>query len=201
MTFAASNEAPEAGAKERLLNAALTLFNEKGYAATSVRELVQAAGVTKPVLYYYFGNKKGIFLELMQNSYGSFESLAARTVSLDGSARERIIRFCSDLFDVSVERLAEIRLIYAIYYGPPQGAPQFDLEAYFIRMMELVYGLVEAGVASGELKAAGIEDMARAIIAILTSAINEQLCRRASKLDRDGMVRMLGLLMDGIAHA
>jgi TetR/AcrR family transcriptional regulator len=191
---------PDAGARERLLAAALTLFNEKGYAATSVRELVAAAGVTKPVLYYYFGNKEGIFLELMQSSYGTFESLLAKIVSLDGPAQEKIIQFCGDLFDISVEQLAMVRLTYAIYYGPPQGAPPFDLEAFFFGMMDAIQRLVRAGIAGGELKEECVEDTARAIIAILTSAINDQLCRRESKLDRDGMVKMLRLLMSGIAR-
>ncbi|HBG05562.1 MAG: TetR family transcriptional regulator [Geobacteraceae bacterium GWC2_58_44] len=198
MTSATRKIEPEPGARERLLTAALTLFNEKGYAAASVREIVEAAGVTKPVLYYYFGNKEGIYLELMQNSYGTFESLAARSVSVEASAQERILQFCSDLFDASLERLPEVRLIYAIYFGPPQGAPQFDLEAYFIRMMELIHRLVSAGVASGELRENSV-DGARAVIAILTSAINEQLSGRESKLDRDGMVRLLRLLMRGMA--
>ena len=38
--------------KERILIAAATLFANKGYAGTSVREIVEAAGVTKPTLYY-----------------------------------------------------------------------------------------------------------------------------------------------------
>jgi TetR/AcrR family transcriptional regulator len=189
----------DAGAREKLLAAALELFNEKGYAATSVRELVAAAQVTKPVLYYYFGNKEGIYLELMQGSYGTFEALV-QGISLEGSARERILQFCDDLFDISVERLALVRLIYAIYYGPPQGAPPFDLESYFVRMMELIQRLVGAGIASGELKQGSVEDVSRAIIAVLTSAINEQLCRREAKLDRKGMERMLHLLMDGIGQ-
>ena len=190
---------PDVGARERLLGAALDLFNEKGYAATSVRELVAAAGVTKPVLYYYFNNKEGLYLELMQCSYGTFESLA-QGISLDGSAQERIIQFCCDLFDISSERLALVRLIYAIYYGPPQGAPHFDLEAYFVRMLELIERLVGAGVAAGELRQESVGDMSRAIIAILTSAINDLLSRRESKLDREGMVKMLRLLMSGIAQ-
>jgi len=200
MTFGTGKIEPDAGARQRLLAAALALFNEKGYAATSVRELVAAAGVTKPVLYYYFGNKEGIYLELMQSSSGTFESLVARIVSLDGSAQERIIHFCSDLFDISVQRLALVRLMYAIYYGPPQGAPPLDLEAYFVGMMELIQRLVRAGIAGGELKEGSAEDVARAIIAILTSAINDQLCPRESRLDREGMVRMLRLLMTGIAR-
>ena len=199
MTPGAVRKEPEAGARERLLTAALALFNEKGYAATSVRELVQAAGVTKPVLYYYFGNKEGIYLELMDNSHSTFESLAAKIGSLEGSAQERIVRFCSDLFDVSTQNLPLVRLIYAIYYGPPQGAPQFDLDAFFLRMVQLAQELVRAGVARGELRENSVEDAARAIVAILSSSINEQLCRNEPRLDREGMLRILELLMQGIA--
>jgi TetR/AcrR family transcriptional regulator len=199
MTLQTQKNEPDAGARERLLAAALDLFNEKGYAATSVRELVAAAGVTKPVLYYYFANKEGIYLELMQNSYGTFESLVGR-ISLEGSAQESIIQFCRDLFDISVQRLELVRLIYAIYYGPPQGAPPFDLEAYFVRMLELIQRMVRAGMDRNELQQGSVEDMSRAIIAILTSSINDLLCGREAKLDREGLVRMLRLLMDGIAR-
>ena len=199
MTSGAANREPEASARERLLSAALTLFNEKGYAAASVREIVQAAGVTKPVLYYYFGNKEGLYLELMGSSYRTFEALATEIVSRDGSAQERIVDFCADLFDSSVERLPLVRLIYAIYYGPPQGAPPFDLEAFFFRMMELIQQLVEAGIASGELRANDAGEAARTVVAVLTSAINDQLCRREAKLDRNGLIGMLRLLMGGIA--
>jgi len=200
MTAATMNTEPEAGARERLLTAALTLFNEKGYAATSVRELVQAAGVTKPVLYYYFGNKEGIFLELMAHSYSTFQSLAAEIGSLEGSARERIARFSSELFEASLENLPLVRLIYAIFYGPPQGTPQFDIEAFFLGMIQVTEALVRDGMAKGELRQDSVEDVARAIVAILSSSINEQICRKETKLDRDGMLRMLDLLMQGIVR-
>ena len=98
-----------------------------------------------------------------------------------------------------MERLPLVRLIYAIYYGPPQGAPPFDLEAFFFRMMELIQQLVEAGIASGELRANDAGEAARTVVAVLTSAINDQLCRREAKLDRNGLIGMLRLLMGGIA--
>lgn len=39
---------------ERIVTVALKLFCQKGYEATAVHEIVDAAKVTKPVLYYYF---------------------------------------------------------------------------------------------------------------------------------------------------
>jgi TetR/AcrR family transcriptional regulator len=201
VTGAKTKKEPETGARERLLAAALTLFNEKGYAAASVREIVEAAGVTKPVLYYYFGNKEGIYLKLMESSYGSFETLAAKILALEGPVQERIITFCSDLFSASLEKLPEVRFIYAMYFGPPQGAPQFDLEAYFHRMVELIHQLLSSGVATGELAGGSVEDATRAIVAIFISSVNEQLSRRENKIDCDGMVRLLRLVLQGMANA
>lgn len=63
--------APE-GAKERLMASAIDLFCEKGYHATSVREIVERAGVTKPVLYYYFKNKDGLFSSLIAETMNAF---------------------------------------------------------------------------------------------------------------------------------
>lgn len=48
-------------ARTRLLDAALTLFAEKGFAATSIRELALAAQVNVSAVSYYFGDKAGLY--------------------------------------------------------------------------------------------------------------------------------------------
>ena len=57
------------GAMERIATAAIHLFSEKGYEATAVREIVDAAGVTKPVLYYYYKNKEDLFRSIIENIF------------------------------------------------------------------------------------------------------------------------------------
>ena len=47
-------DVPELAAQ--LMSAGLRLFARKGYTATSVREIVQKADVTNPMLYYYFNS-------------------------------------------------------------------------------------------------------------------------------------------------
>src|SRR5271167_3803669 len=54
------NSVAESAIASRLLNAAVRLFAHKGYPGTSTREIVEAAGVTKPMLYYYFQSKEGL---------------------------------------------------------------------------------------------------------------------------------------------
>jgi hypothetical protein len=55
---------PTAGSdekRERILKAAEALFDRYGYASTTIEQIVQALGVTKPFVYYYFRNKQEIF--------------------------------------------------------------------------------------------------------------------------------------------
>jgi AcrR family transcriptional regulator len=55
--------------KQTILNKALQLFSVKGFEGVSVSELTEAAGITKPTLYYYFGNKEGLFEAVCQSHY------------------------------------------------------------------------------------------------------------------------------------
>ncbi len=188
----------ESMARERLLAAALALFTSKGYASASVREIADAAGVAKPALYYYFGSKEGIYLELMQYAYQLFTERTTFLASFRGTARERIIHFCAGFLDEFFVNIAIARLIYSIYFGPPQGAPSFPHERFFDEMLEIIRGMVRDGIAAGELRAVDEWNATWALISVLNSVMEEHLCRTPPRIDRDGLVRMLGLVFDGL---
>jgi AcrR family transcriptional regulator len=191
--------APAAEARERLLFAALEQFSECGYAASSVREICLAAGVTKPVLYYYFKSKEGLYLQLMEESYTQFESTVSALSSYSGSVRQRVIQFCHAVFDSSIQQLALVKLMYSIYYGAPQGAPPFNLEQYHDRMLQVISEMMKEGIERGELKPGNIDDMVWATLACLSIAIEEQLCHYTPRIDRAAMSRMLEIVFDGMA--
>lgn len=192
------HQQPTAEARERLLGAALELFTQRGYAATSVREICLAAGVTKPALYYYFKSKEGIYQQLMEDSYSRFETMLADLDSFTGSVRLRVVQFCESVFDTALQQLPQVRLIYSIYYGTPQGAPPFNLEQYYDRMLQVISALMHEGIASGEIRQGNVNDMVWAALACLSIAIEEQLCHCNPRLDRQAMVRMLNIVFDGL---
>lgn len=45
----------------KILQVASKMFAEKGFANVSVRDICKETGTTAPVIYYYFGSKKGLF--------------------------------------------------------------------------------------------------------------------------------------------
>src|SRR3954447_7570742 len=65
MSAVASDRSESKGVARHIARVAARLFATLGYDATSVRTIVEAAGVTKPTLYYHFGSKEGLAQALL----------------------------------------------------------------------------------------------------------------------------------------
>ena len=185
--------------RERLLSGATELFASKGYATATVREIVERAGVTKPVLYYYFGSKEGIYLDLMREPFSRFAALVEEALLLAGSARERLFGLCLRAYDIFVENLDAARVMYSIYYGPPQGAPFVDFDAYHHRFQEATLQVLQKGIRDGEFRRVDLHDAMWAHIGAVNVAMEVELSHPPQSLGRDGVRRVLETVLEGIA--
>ncbi len=77
--------------KVRIIDAALTLFAQKGYDATSMSEIANQVGIKAPSLYAHFQNKQDLFdslVERMRDYFGkTYPSLHTPTGSLEAEAK------------------------------------------------------------------------------------------------------------------
>jgi len=182
----------------RLMTSAIALFARKGYAATTVREIVEAAGVTKPALYYHFGSKEGIFLAMMGEALQEFEATATIALGTEGSAEERIVRFLDSMFALILDHLDVMRVLDGIYYGPPQGAPPFDFEAVHKRFIEVAGLLVREGIESGEFRPGDPDDLTWAIVGPFEVVRGMSLSRPEMDFGRDRLARLLKVVFQGL---
>jgi TetR/AcrR family transcriptional regulator len=164
-----------------------------------VREIVTAAGVTKPVLYYYFRNKEGIYLELIRQPYARFDALLDAFHGGHGSAITSILRLSDELFCLFVENIKVARLMYSIYYGPPQGAPFFDFDTYHFKFHDIIRRFIKEGVRQGELRTGNTDDRMWAIVGIINVAMEVQLCHPETAIDRKQLARILRLALNGMS--
>ncbi|MCU0579797.1 MAG: TetR/AcrR family transcriptional regulator, partial [Desulfobacterota bacterium] len=151
---------PDSNARERLLTSAARLFSRKGYAATTVREIVAEAGVTKPVLYYYFQNKEGLYTELLHGALERFDALLEEVRQRQGSVVDRLLFLTDRALALFMDQIEVARLSYSIYYGPPQGAPVFDLDAYHLKFQTRLSALIREGFRAREFRRGTVEDVA-----------------------------------------
>jgi AcrR family transcriptional regulator len=81
-----------------VLDAALDLFAERGFAGTSIRDLAERVGMTKASLYYHFASKQVLLVALVQPAMDELTSCALAAESAS-QPPERLIRRLVDLFD------------------------------------------------------------------------------------------------------
>mgnify|MGYP006266992487 CR=1 FL=1 len=192
-------EGTSASARERLIDAALTLFNSRGYAATTVREICEAAGVTKPVLYYHFRNKEGIYLHVMNEGFLDFASTITRALDRQGTATERLHGLLQDTYALFLRHVPEARLMHAMYYGPPQGAPAYDFDRYHQNFEDAVRGVLEEGAAAGEFRLGPLDVMTWVVLGCMNTAIELRLCHPERAIDGPDLAKMVDIVLAGLA--
>jgi AcrR family transcriptional regulator len=72
---------PRADRMEQTLNEAHALFAESGYAAVTMDGIAAKVGVTKPLLYNYFGNKERLYIACMERAAESLTATVAAAVA------------------------------------------------------------------------------------------------------------------------
>jgi AcrR family transcriptional regulator len=98
--------------RRQLFATALRLFAERGYAAATMDDIAEAAGVTKPLLYQHFESKRALYLELMDVFAGVVVTrIVEATASADGP-RQEVERGFAAYFALMVENEAAFRLLY-----------------------------------------------------------------------------------------
>lgn len=194
-------DASDPKARDLLLAAALKLFTDKGYASTTVREIVAKAGVTKPVLYYYFQNKEGIYLEILRDPFRQFQAILDNVPSENLSAATRLEILCEKSYDIVLRNIGVVKLMNSIYYGPSQGAPYFDFETYHGKFIQTIRQIVEDGVYSGEFNKLEPNDITLAIVGVFHIVMDITLCETPEiTITSESISRGLKTIFQGILN-
>lgn len=187
--------------RTRLLNAAVRVFDRKGYAAASVREVAELAGVTKPALYYHFGSKEGLLLAILDQAKREVDLAVERALARTGSARSRVLAMCGDVYALFGQNVPIARVAHAVFLGPPDGAPPFDVTVFEERFRGALERIIADGIASGELRDVATRDVALAVMGILEGCNDRQLHPAFEPVGTDGLQRLVNLLFDGVRRA
>ena len=105
--------------REVLLERALALFAERGYDAVGVQEICEAAGVTKPTLYHYFGSKRGLLEILVRERYEPFVAVLAEAAEYAGDLPRTLERVVDAFFRFAGEEPALTRFVLALWLASP----------------------------------------------------------------------------------
>ncbi len=74
--------------RAQLLTVARSVFAEQGFAATSIEDIAERAGVTRPVVYEHFGGKEGIYAVVVDREVTRLSELLSAPLIAAGGSRE-----------------------------------------------------------------------------------------------------------------
>lgn len=142
-----------------LLEAALDLFVEKGFAATRVDEVAARAGVSKGTLFLYFPSKEELFKAVVrENIAGRFAEWNNELESFVGTTSE-VLRYC---YQVWWERIGATKAsgITKLMLSEAQNFPeiaQFYQHEVILPGQALVRRILERGIARGEFRPVNLD--------------------------------------------
>ena len=158
-------------AERKLLKSALDLFAEKGYDGTSIREIIAGAGVTRPVLYYYFKNKEDLFRRLVEPIFNEFLEAITRIHSQYADTLGRLKAVMRLTFAMAEQNPQTIRLIFQMYFTPPASAPRLDKLALRRNRFQRILEIIREGLERAELAGGDAQSLTLAFLGLMDTHI------------------------------
>lgn len=152
---------------QELLDAALELFVEKGFAATRSEEVARRAGVSKGTLYLYYASKEELFKAVVRQKLSQLIAEGQDLVAgFEGSTSDLL----RTLTQIWWERFGNTpaagihKVVIAEVRNFPELA-QFYADEVIVPADRLFSSTVERGIARGEFRALPVHDVAHALMA------------------------------------
>ncbi|CAH2598985.1 TetR/AcrR family transcriptional regulator [Rhodovastum atsumiense] len=151
--------------REALLQAAVRMFNARGFHATSLDDVAASLGATKPVIYRYLGNKDQVLLECVTRGITQLQEAAAAARQRPGSGLDRLRAFLCRYAEIAVDDFGMCVIRTDAAALSPQSAKQF--RAAKRRIDSAMRALIAEAVADGSAHAPDVRDTAFALAGAL----------------------------------
>ncbi|MCC7098151.1 MAG: TetR/AcrR family transcriptional regulator [Rubrivivax sp.] len=152
---------------QQLLDAALPLFVEKGFAATRAEEVARRAGVSKGTLYLYFPSKEELFKAVVRHHVAALIGEAGQIVSVAEGGTAELMRA---LFAQWWARVAacEVGGLHKVVLAEARNFPelaQFYVDEVVQPARRLFESLIRRGIERGEFRPVDLPATAHAVMA------------------------------------
>ena len=150
-----------------ILDAALAVFAQKGFAATRLDDVAAKAGITKGTIYLYFDSKQALFEALARQSVGAqIDQVTAQLANFSGSTADllRFVLTTMGRFAMTSDRIVLPRLVLAEAANFPELAAFWRREVVD-RGIGLMSGIIRRGIERGEFRKVEPQHAARLCVA------------------------------------
>lgn len=187
--------------RENILSVALRLFADRGYAGTSIQDIVDGARVTKPALYYYFPSKADLYQALLDSAHDERFRLMQEAVARGKDLAGKLEEILNAHFEFLKSHRELLSLVYATAFAARGEMPK---EIRYLdkcqRNFGLVRDLVREGQRSGQLQRTfDLELLARGIFGMMNIQVQAELVQPGAMPTRQTARQIVKLFLNGAA--
>lgn len=155
--------------KKYIVETARQVFVEKGFKQVTMKDIVEACGISRGGLYLYFNNTNEIFLELLRLENRATKTLAADAILEDATAADILTLLLEEQKkEILCRENTLTQAIYEFYFVNSKLSRRDNvLKRQFDYLVRILQKLIEAGVENGEFACQDCEGAARNIVYVL----------------------------------
>lgn len=127
--------------RSRILACALELFTTYGYDAVGVQRIVEAASITKPTLYYYFGSKKGLLNALLEIYFRELFQVIENAVVYQHDLPLTLNQVAAAYFQFSRQHPVFYRMQLSMWFAPSHSEAFKAVSSFNEKQQDLLENL------------------------------------------------------------
>src|ERR1700730_6695910 len=183
--------------RDRILQAALEVFAQKGYHRALVDDIVRVSGTSTGAVYHPFPNKEALFLALVDDFAGRLaEAVAAAIGSAEGALGKVEAALTAGLETFARHReLAQILLLESVSLGPAYQVKRLEVHD---RFASLIQAHLDQAVAEGSIPGLDTRVATLAWLGALNEGVVPWLCRGRPDLFTEAAPALPPLLLRSI---
>ncbi len=191
----------EKDSRSRLLAAAIPLFAEKGFAAVSIRELAEKAGINSAMISYYFGSKEGLYAAVLDFQFSRITTAVANSRGL--SPLERIRHYGKNAILIHRQCPYLMRYIQS-EINTPTACFEVVIRRHISSAYRFLHETIVDGVAAGDFRSDLDPDYAALALAgiinfyFFTKPLASTFLPPEKKLDHDYVMQALEIYLNGV---
>jgi TetR/AcrR family transcriptional regulator len=187
----------EADVRERIFASALHHFSRKGFAATSLREVSEDAQTTKPMIYYYFGSKEGLYASIVRQILEEMADTIRSNLPAEAPVKQQVMAFSQSYLEHFLQQEEIIALVLREVFGLGGVSMAEFSQGLGDRVRQPLDAIILRGMDTGVFRQDHVPTCSTAVTGILNMFILVHVFGGA-EIDRDSPLRQVGYYIDGL---
>ncbi len=139
--------------KEQILGAATRVFSRLGFQKARMDDIVEASGLSKGALYWYFASKDDLIVSLLDRMFGGSVVQLEAAVNADGPVPAQLRQLVESILDEVIRSKSLLPITYEFYVVAMRSKTvRKYISAYYVRYRDRLSRLIERGQERGELR-------------------------------------------------